>query len=169
MRSYGPTDWLDYYDTHGTFCAAFNQPESKLPDQLHSMLPCMLSTILLIALDGTLAACLNVHSQVSSEDPLNHTPKHPLKYIPNCTRWHPPSLLDCTLPSMLSRNTQEQLRVFTHVPLRVACKYTLKWKDTPNFTWLSARMYAPACSIQRLAELPMPATVRREAVGIWQV
>ena len=34
---------------------------------------------------------------------LNHTPEHSLKYSPNSTRWHTPSLLDYMLPSNLSR------------------------------------------------------------------
>ena len=46
-----------------------------------------------IALDGTLPACCTVHSQVSSQDALNHTPEHALKYTLNYTRWHTPSLL----------------------------------------------------------------------------
>ena len=29
-------------------------------------------------------------------------------------------------------------------------------------------MYAPACMIQRLAELQMPGTGRREAGGVWR-
>jgi len=74
-------------------------------------LPSVLSSTLPIALDGTLAACLTVCSQVSSLDALNHTPEHPLKYTPNCTRWHSPSPLDCTPPSTLSRHSQEHLWV----------------------------------------------------------
>jgi hypothetical protein len=63
----------------------------------------MLSRTLLIALDGTLSACVTIHSQVSSQDPLKHTPENALKDAPNCTRWHTPSLLDCMLPNTLPR------------------------------------------------------------------
>jgi len=59
-----------------------------------------------IALKGTLPAFLTVRSQVSSQDALNHTPEHALKYTTNCTRWHTPSLLDYTLLSKLSRRSQ---------------------------------------------------------------
>jgi hypothetical protein len=51
------------------FCAldtihhtAYNKLESKLPDALH----CTLPSTLLIALDGTLPACLTVRSQLLS-------------------------------------------------------------------------------------------------------
>jgi len=125
----------------------------------------MLSSTLPIALDGTLPACLTIRSQVSSHDSLNHTPEHALKYTPNCTRWHAPSVLDYTLPSKIWRHSQKHLRVRTQVHLRVARKYTRKMEDTPNLTWLYAPMYAPACSIQRLAELPKPGTGWRVVGG----
>jgi hypothetical protein len=64
-----------------------------------------LSSTLPIALDCTLAAWLTISSQVSSQAALNHTPKHALKYTPNCIHWHTLSLLDCTLPSKLSRHS----------------------------------------------------------------
>jgi hypothetical protein len=137
----------------------------------------MLSRTLPIALDGTLPACCTVHFQVSSQDALKHTPKHALKYSPNCTRWHTPSLPDYTLPSKLSRHSEEQLRVRTQVHLRVACKYTLKREDTCYLTLLYSPMYAPACLIQRLPELQKPGTGSREAYGgqcgaacgVWQM
>jgi len=94
-----------------------------------------------ITLDGTLPACLTVCSQVSSQDSLKHTPEHAFKYTPNSTRWH-------SQPTWL-----------------YAPKYTLKRQDTPNLSWLYAPMYAPVCSIQRLAELQAPGTRRREAGG----
>jgi hypothetical protein len=81
----------------------------------------MLSSTLTIALDDTLPACVTMRSQ----DTLNHTPEHALKYTPNCTRRHASSLLDYTLPSKLLRHSQEHLQVRTQVHLRVARKYIL--------------------------------------------
>jgi len=51
-----------------------------------------------IAFNDILAACLTVRSQVRAQDPPNHT------------RWHTPSLLDCMLPSKLSRLSQAHSR-----------------------------------------------------------
>jgi len=104
----------------------------------------MLSRTLPIALDGTLPAWLTVRSQVSSQDALEHTPENALKYTPNRTRWH-----------------SQPISLY-------APKYTLKRQDTPKLTWLYAPMYAPTCSIQRLAQLQTPGTGRREAGGGWR-
>jgi len=93
----------------------------------------------------------------TSEYALNYTPEHAVKYGPDCTRWHTPSLLDCTLPSKLSRHSQVHLQVRSQVHLRVALKYTLKYvlKYAPNSqlhsmvhsqpTWL----YAPEYTLKR--------------------
>jgi hypothetical protein len=115
------------------FCAldtihhtAYNKLESKLPDELH----CTLPSTLLIALDCTLIAYLAIRSQslsmdtpslldlrskVSSQDSPKYTPGHALKDAPNCTRWHTPSLLDCTLPSKLSRRSQAYSRARSQI------------------------------------------------------
>jgi len=130
--------------------------------------PSTLSSTLPIALDNTLPACLTIRSHVSSKDALNNTPEHALKYTPNRTWWHTPILLECTLPSKLWRHSEEYLRVRTQVHPRVGRKFTLKREDTRNLTWLYAPMYAPAYSIQRLAELQTPGTGRSEAGGIWR-
>jgi len=153
---------------------------SQVHSQLHSMTHSQpawlyapkyalktLSITLPIALDDTLPAYLTIHSEVSSQDALNHTPKHALKYTPNYTRWHTPSLLNCTLWSKLWRHSQEHLWLHSQVHLPVAYQYTLKRENTPNCTWVYAPMYAPACSIQRLAELQTPGIARHEANGIW--
>jgi len=98
---------------------AYSRARSQIHSQLHSM---------------TLPACLTLRSPVSSQYALNHTPEHAPKYTHNCTWWHAPSLLDNTLPSKLSRHSQEHLRVRTQVHLRVARKYTLhctRW-HTPS-------------------------------------
>ena len=44
----------------------------------------------------------------------------------NCTRWHTPSLLDCTLPSKLSRCTQLHSMAYSQHASLYAPKYTLK-------------------------------------------
>jgi len=140
-RSYGPAHWLDYYETHAIMCAwyytscciqqtwnqtakytSFHAPKYALktlsitlPSMLSITLPSMLSSSLPIALDGTLSACWTVRSQVSSQDALKHTPEHALKFTPNCTQWHTPGLLDCTLPSKLSRRSQAHSRACSEV------------------------------------------------------
>ena len=81
----------------------------------------MLSRRLTIAPDGTLPACWTVRSQVSSQDDLKHTLEHALKYTPNCTLWHTPSLLNYSPPSKLTRSSQvhsEYIRKYTpgHAP-----------------------------------------------------
>jgi len=40
-----------------------------------------------------------------------YTPSHAPNDPPNCTQWHTPSQLDCTLPKKLSRHTQVHLQV----------------------------------------------------------
>ena len=103
-----PTDYAPKY------------PPSMLPSTPSSMfsstLPGMLSRTLPISLDGTLPACLTICSHIRSHDALNHTPEHALKFTPNCTRWHTPSLLDNPLPSKLSKRSQShsQLHSMTH-------------------------------------------------------
>ena len=96
----------------------------------------MLPRTLTLALDGTQPACLTVHSQTSAQEALKHTPEQALKYTSNCTRWYTPSLVGSTLPSTLP----------------ISLDY--------------GPMYAPACSIQRLAELQTPGTGTREASGV---
>jgi len=133
----------------------------------------------------------------TSEYVLKYTPEQALNDASNCTRWHTPSLLHCRLSSKLSRHFQVLLRVHSPVqPLSIlpstppstlsstlpitldgncqpawlyAPKYTLKREDTPNLTWLYASMYAPACSIESLAEFQAPGTGRCEAGGVWWV
>jgi hypothetical protein len=96
------------------------------PSMFSSSLPGMLSRTLPITLDSTLPACLTIRSQVSSQDAPKYTPSmlpstpstfsstlpgmHALKDAPNCTRWHTPSLLDCTHPSKLSRRSKAYTR-----------------------------------------------------------
>jgi len=122
------------------------------PAWLYVLTPALkkLSSTLPIALDDTpslhdytLPSQLTSCSQVHSEYVLKYTPGHALKDAPNCTRWHTPSLLGSTLPSTLSRG------------------------KAPDLVWLYASMYAPGCSIQRLAELQEPGTRRRVAGDGW--
>jgi len=75
---------------------------------LSSTLPRTLSRTLPTALDGTLPACMTVRSQVSSQEALKHTPEHALKDTPNCSRWHTPILLDCTLSRRSQAHSQER-------------------------------------------------------------
>ena len=88
---------------------------STLPIALDCTLPIALDGTLPIALDVTLPACLTLCSQVCSQDALNHTAEHALKYTPNCTWLHTRSLLVYTLPSKLSRRSQLHSRTCSQV------------------------------------------------------
>jgi len=153
------------------------------PAWLYTLKPALkkLSSTLPIALDDTLPACLTVRSQVSCQDApkyteyvLKYTPGHAPKEAHTCTRWHTASLLDCTLPNQRSRSSQVHSWASSQVCFQLhsmahsqptwlySSKYTFKREDTPNLTWLYARMYPPACSIQRLAELQKPGTGRHQ-------
>jgi hypothetical protein len=105
----------------------------------------LLSTLwstLLIALGCTLPACFTIRSQLLSmahSQPAclmlpsklssysqvhsEYTPKSTSEYVleytpgraPNCTRWHIPSLHDCTLTSKLSRHAQAYFRARSQI------------------------------------------------------
>ena len=71
--------------------------------------------------------------------------------------------IDCTLPACLTVCSQ----VSSQDALKHTPEHALKY--TPNLTWLYARIYAPGCSTQRLAELQVPGTGWRVAGGGWRV
>jgi len=172
--------WILYIMLNSIYHAAYNKPESKLPDAIHCILPTMLCSILLVALDGTLLACLTVHSRVLLRVAVKYTPEHVCKDTSICIWWLSPRLLDCSLTSNLSRCFQfhswtcsqvhSQLHSMTHSQPTwlYTPKYTLKRQDTPNLTWLYSPMYAPGCSIMRLVQLHMLGTGRCEAAGVEQ-
>jgi len=54
-------------------------------------------------------------SKYSSENSLKYTLRYVLQDALNCTRWLTPSLLDCTIPSKLSRRSQAHSRACSHV------------------------------------------------------
>jgi len=143
-------------------------------------------------LDYMLPSKLSRHFQIHSEYTSKYTSEYVLKYTtghafrdaPNCTRWSTPSLVECTLPIKLLRRSQVHsplnLMVHSQPTWLYAPKYTLNRKDTPNLTWLYDPMYAPACSVQRLAELQTSGTTSRRvwrevfggphmACGVWLV
>jgi len=143
---------------------------------LSSTLPSTIWNTLQIALDDTLPGCLTIRSQGSYQD----APK----YTPNTLSSTPLSTFSSSLLNMLSRTllialddipaayltvcsevcSQDALK---HTPGN-AHKYTLQRQDTSNPTRLYAPMYAPRCSIQKLAELLAPGTGRRVAGGEWR-
>jgi hypothetical protein len=81
-----------------------------------------------------------VHSEYAPKYTSEYVPKytleHAFKDAPNCTRWHTPSLLDCTLPSKLLRCSQ----VHSEYAPKYTSEYVLKYtpghtlKDAPNCT-----------------------------------
>jgi len=137
--------------------AAFNKLESTLPNafiarsqvhlqvrsQVHSR-ACSQGRSQLDSM--TLPACLTIRSQVSSQDAPKHTPGHALKDAPNCTRWRTPSLLDCTLPSKLSRRSQAHSRACSQVHSQEArhsqshltiCSHVCSWVLDPDTCWVA--------------------------------
>jgi len=85
--------------------------QSTLSSMFSRTLLCNLYRMLPIALHNRFTACVTIRSQVhaeyapkySSEYILQFTPGDPVKDAPNCTQSHPPSLLDCTLHSLLAK------------------------------------------------------------------
>jgi len=104
----------------------------------------------------TLPAWLSVRSQVSSQDVLKHTPENALKHTPNCTRWHTAGLLDCMIPSKLSRRSQahswarsqvhSQLHLMTLPACMTECSQVSS-QDTPKNT----SEYAPKYTSKSLS------------------
>jgi len=120
----------------------------------------MLSSTLRKALHDTLPVCLTLRCQVRSQNGLKHTPEYAQKCTSNCTGYHLPACL--TIHSNV--RSQDALKYSSkHAP-----NYTHQRQDTPNLTWLYDPMYAPGCSIQRLAELQAPRNGRSGAESRWQ-
>jgi len=176
--------------THMRLCAldtihhaAFNKLETKLPNALLCTLPSMLWSTLLIALDCTLPACLTytlktlpstlwvrsqvhlqvrspVHSRACSE---GGSQLHSMAHSQAAWLYAPKQALktlSCTLrvrSQVYSRACSEE-----HSQLHSMVHSLPTWIYVPILSWLYAPVYAPACSIQRLAELQALGTERRE-------
>jgi hypothetical protein len=56
-----------------------------------------------------------------------HAPKYALMYTPDCNRLHTPSLLDCMLPSKLSRRSQAHSQ--SHLAI---CSHICSWVLDPE-------------------------------------
>jgi len=130
-----------------------------------STLPGMLSSTLPIALYGTLPACWTLCSQVCSQHTLNHTPEHALKYTPNCTWWHAPSLLDCTLPSNLSKRSQSHSQLHSMAHSQPAWLYAPKYAlQTLWITFSSTHSSTLPIALDNTPSLPgstLPSTPSR--------
>jgi len=149
MRFYGPAQWLDYYDTHEIMCALYYtscciqqnyrmhfieyyQVRSEVHSWLHSIVN---SNPAWHTLPTNLSRFSQVHSKYApkytSKYILKYTPVHALKDSINCTWWHSPSLLDCTLPSKLSSTLPRTLSRTLPIALDGKCSlldYTLASK-----------------------------------------
>jgi len=111
MKSYRSAGWLDGNDMPTIMCAWYctscciqhncqmlNNARAQALKTLSSTLPSILS--------HTLSACLTMHSKQRSQYAPKHGHEYALKYSPNCTQWHTPSLLHCMLLCMLWRCSQ---------------------------------------------------------------
>jgi len=96
---------------------------------------------------------LDLRSQLSSHDAPKYTPGHALKDAPNCTRWHPPSLLDYTLPSKLSRRSQAYSRARSQIhsqlhsmtlPACLTIRSQVHSPDAPKYTPNCTRWHTPS-------------------------
>jgi len=76
-----------------------------------------------------------------------------LKYTPNCTRWHTPSLLDCTLPGKLLRRSQAYSRARSQVHSPEArhsqshltiCSHVCSWVLDPETCWVAGGRHREA-------------------------
>jgi len=135
--------WPDYCDTHAIMCARYY---TSCCIQLNSQMHFIVCSQALKTLSSTLPACLTIHSKVSSQNTLKHTPEYALKYTPKCTRWHTPSLLDCTLPSKLSRCSHAHSRACSQVHAPEArhslshltiCSHVCSWVLNPVTCWVA--------------------------------
>jgi len=165
MWSCGPVRWLDSYDTHAIMCARYYtscciQQNCPMHFIARSQALKMLSSTLPIALEDALQAYLTIPSQVSSQHCLKHTPEYTLQYTPNCTRWHTPSLLDCVLPSKLSRQCQAHswARFQVHSPVArysqshfTICSHICSWVLDPETNWVTGARHLEVGGRRRLA------------------
>jgi len=123
---------------------------------------------------------LTVHSQPAwltlwtcSQGNSKHAPKYPSEYVlkytpghahqdtPNCTRWHTPSLLDCTLPSTLSRHSQAHSRACSqvHSQLHSMAHSQRAWLYAPKYALNTLSITLP---IALDDTLPACLTIRSE-------
>jgi len=82
---------------------------------------------------------------------------------PNCTRWHTPTLLDCTLPSMLSRRSQahSQARFEVHSQSHLTiCLHICCWVLDPVTWWVAgARPREEGDGWHMVAEIMTPVNI----------
>ena len=171
-------------------CIAHFQVRSALHSWLHSIVH---SQPAWLTLPSKLSRYSQEHSEYApkytseyipkytSEYVLKYTPGHAPKDTPTCTRWHTPSLLDCPLPSKLSRRSQahsqvrsqgrSQLHSIAHS--QPACLYDHKYapKTLPSALRVRSHVhlrvalkYAPNCSrwyTRSLLGSTLPSTLSR--------
>jgi len=125
-----------------------NALHCTLPSTLWGRLPGILARMLPLALDGTQPACLTVHFETSAQEALKHTPEHAVNFTPNCTRWHTPSLLDCTLPRWLSRRSHVH-RVCSQVHTRACSQRRTQLHSMAHSQ--RACLYTPKPALKKLS------------------
>jgi hypothetical protein len=110
--------------------SSHSQAHSQACSQVYSQLHLMILT-----------ACLTIYFQVSFQNTLKHSPGNAFKYTPKCTQCHTPILVDCTLPSTLSRCSQvhTQVRCPLHCPEArhsqshlTVCSHVCSWVLDPE-------------------------------------
>jgi len=93
---YGPTDWLDYYDTHAILCTGYYTSHC-IPWTWNQAARCTSLHAPKYTPDCTrwhTPSLLDLYSEVSSQDAPKYTSGHAPKDAANCTRWHTLGLLD---------------------------------------------------------------------------
>jgi len=125
--SYGPTCWLDHYDTHAILCAGYYTPlhttNLKASCQMHFIARSQVHSWLHSIAHSQPAwlytpncsrwhtpSLLDLRSQVSSQDAPKYTPGHALNDAPISSRWHTSQPAWLTLSSKLSRHSQVHSR-----------------------------------------------------------
>jgi len=121
-------------------CITSFQVSSEVHSWLHSTVHFQSASLML-------SRCSQVNSKYARKFPseyvLMYTPGHGLQDTPNHTRWHTPSLLDCTLPCKLSRLSQSHFSACAQVHSQLhsmglpACFTTLSQvssQDALNYT-----------------------------------
>ena len=123
-------------------------------------------------LDYTIPSRLSRRAQAHSRAcPQGRSHMHSMAHSQPAWQYDPNEahkMLSSTLPSTLSSTHPIPLDAILPVYMAPRSQVYSQEARHLNLTWLYASMYAPVCSIKRLAESQAPRTGRREAGDIWR-
>jgi len=87
-------------------------------------------------------------SKYFSEYILKYTPRHALKDAPNCTWWHTHSLLDCMLPSQLTRCSEAYSKAHSQIQIQLHSMVHSQdvWYTLQSTLEIHCQVHSRACS-----------------------